>query len=185
MALSAQPLLGRRYLNPRRATEVRARERPPMQGWPAIRRGASVPLEDPTTADLVVGFFLSMRLPVDFLLCSDKVSGVMLKIRMQRTGRKNEPQFRIVVGEHTMGPKSGRFLEKLGSYDPKNKQKTLDVERVKYWMGKGAGLSDTVHNLFITMGVVKGDKINVLPKKTVPKKEETAAPASASPEVTA
>lgn len=101
----------------------------------------------------------------------------MLKIRMQRTGRKNEPQFRIVVGEHTIGPKSGKFLEKIGSYNPKTKEKTLDAERATYWMGKGAQVSDSLHNLFITMGVIKGKKVNVLPKKTVPKKEE-AAPAA-------
>jgi len=101
----------------------------------------------------------------------------MLKIRMQRTGRKNEPQFRIVVGEHTIGPKSGKFLEKLGSYNPKTKEKTLDTERAKYWMEKGAGLSDTMHNLFVEMGVTKGKKINVLPKKTVPEKPAEEAPA--------
>lgn len=96
----------------------------------------------------------------------------MLMIRMQRTGRKNEPQFRIVVGEHTIGPKSGKFLEKLGSFNPKSDEKTLDVERVKYWMGNGAQTSPRVHNLLVDMGVVKGKKINVLPKKTVAKKEE-------------
>lgn len=101
----------------------------------------------------------------------------MLMIRMQRTGRKNEPQFRIVVGEHTMGPKSGKFLEKLGSFNPKTDEKTLDVERVKYWMSNGAQTSPRVHNLLVDMGVVKAKKINVLPKKTVEKKEE-AAPAA-------
>lgn len=100
------------------------------------------------------------------------VFGTMLKIRMQRTGRKNEPQFRIVVGEHTMGPKSGKFLEKLGSYNPKTKEKILNTERVEYWIGKGALLSDTMHNLLVGMGVRKGKKINVLPKKTVAAKPE-------------
>lgn len=104
----------------------------------------------------------------------------MLKIRMQRTGRKNEPQFRIVVGEHTMGPKSGKFLEKLGSYNPKTKEKTLNTERVEYWIGKGALLSDTMHNLLVGMGVRKGKKINVLPKKTVAAKPEDA-PAPEAP----
>jgi small subunit ribosomal protein S16 len=81
-----------------------------------------------------------------------------------------------VVGEHTIGPKSGKFLEKIGSYNPKTKEKTLDAERATYWMSKGAQVSDSLHNLFITMGVIKGKKVNVLPKKTVPKKEEVAAP---------
>lgn len=109
---------------------------------------------------------------------------------MQRTGRVNEPQFRIVVGEHTIGPKSGKFLEKLGSFNPKTKEKTLDTDRVKYWIGKGAGLSDTMHNFLINAGVISGKKINVLPKKTVEKKEEPVAEApkaeesaAAAPEV--
>lgn len=108
----------------------------------------------------------------------------MLKIRMQRTGRKNEPQFRIVVGEHTIGPKSGKFLEKLGSLNPKTKEKTLNVERVKHWLEKGAQPSDTMHNLLIEMGIIKGKKVNVLPKKTVAKKVEeipAETPASAAP----
>ncbi len=101
-------------------------------------------------------------------------------IRMQRTGRKNEPQFRIVVGEHTMGPKSGKFLEKLGSFNPKTDVKTLDVERVKYWMANGAQVSARIHNILVDMGITKGKKINVLPKKVLPKVEE-AAPAPAAP----
>lgn len=98
----------------------------------------------------------------------------MLKIRMQRTGRTNEPQFRIVVGEHTIGPKSGKFLEKLGSYNPKTKDKSVDTDRVKYWMERGAQLSGTVHNMLIEMGVLSGKKVNVLPKKTVVAKVEEA-----------
>ncbi len=113
----------------------------------------------------------------------------MLKIRMQRTGRVNEPQFRIVVGEHTIGPKSGKFLEKLGSYNPKTKEKAVDSERVKHWMGMGAQLSGTVNNLLIEMGVISGKKVNVLPKKTVPvkaeePKEEVKAEAAPAAEVT-
>lgn len=104
----------------------------------------------------------------------------MLKIRMQRTGRVNEPQFRIVVGEHTIGPKSGKFLEKIGSYNPKTKEKQLDTERVQYWIDRGAQVSDTIHNMFVSMGIRKGKKINVLPKKTVPVKEEVVAPAEAA-----
>lgn len=101
----------------------------------------------------------------------------MLMIRLQRTGRKNDPSFRIVVGEKTFSPKSGKHLAYLGSYNPKTKATIIDEPGVKHWMSMGAQLSGTVNNLFINKGVIEGKKINVLPKKTVPKKDEPAAPA--------
>lgn len=104
----------------------------------------------------------------------------MLKIRLQRTGRTNDPSYRVVVTEHTNGPKSGRAVEKLGSYNPKSKQRILDAERITYWLSKGAQASGTMHNMLISAGITAGKKINVLPKKTVPQKEgEAAAPAVA------
>jgi small subunit ribosomal protein S16 len=96
----------------------------------------------------------------------------MLKIRMQRTGRTNMPTFRIVVTEHTRGPKSANFVEKLGSYNPKTKERILNTERVKHWLSMGAQTSGTMHNMLVSTGVVEGKKINVLPKKSPPKKEE-------------
>lgn len=99
----------------------------------------------------------------------------MLKIRLQRTGRTNDPSYRVVVTEHTNGPKSGRAKEVLGSYNPKSKVRTLNEDRIKYWLSVGAKATGTMHNMFVSTGIVKGKKINVLPKKTVPKKEEVAA----------
>lgn len=93
----------------------------------------------------------------------------MLKIRLQRTGRTNDPSYRVVVTEHTNGPKSGRAVEKVGTYNPKSKVRTLDAERIKYWISKGAQASGTMHNMLISTGIISGKKINVLPKKTVPK----------------
>lgn len=101
----------------------------------------------------------------------------MLKIRMQRTGRINQPSFRIVVTEHTAGPKAGKYVERVGFYNPRSKEKSLVEERIKYWMSVGAKPSDTVHNMLVSAGVVKGKKINVLPRKSVPKQEESAAKA--------
>lgn len=101
----------------------------------------------------------------------------MLKIRLQRTGRKHEPTFRVVLTESTNGPKSGRFLEVLGSYDPREKTETaLKADRINHWISKGAKPSDTLHNLLIEKGVIKGEKINVLPKKAPIKKEGEEAP---------
>ncbi len=106
----------------------------------------------------------------------------MLKIRLQRTGRTNDPSYRVVVTEHTNGPKSGRANEVLGSYNPKSKVRILKEDRIKYWLSMGAKASGTMHNMLVSTGIVKGKKINVLPKKTVPKKDEPvaeAAPAAA------
>jgi len=98
----------------------------------------------------------------------------MLKIRFQRTGRKNDPSFRIVVGEHTKHPKSGSHAETVGSYHPKTKEAIIDAEAIKGWIAKGAQASGTVHNLLISKGIIEGKKINVLPKKTPIVKEEEA-----------
>lgn len=99
----------------------------------------------------------------------------MLKIRMQRTGRTNAPSFRIIVTEHTESPKTGSFVEKLGTYNPKTKERNLNTERIKYWLSVGAKASGTMHNMLISAGVIEGKKVNVLPKKSPPKKEETVA----------
>jgi len=90
----------------------------------------------------------------------------MLKIRMQRTGRRNDPTFRVVVIESERGPKSGDFIEKLGFYEAKIGRKELNKERIQYWIGKGAQVSGTVYNFLIDEKIVDGKKINVLPKKT-------------------
>lgn len=116
----------------------------------------------------------------------------MLKIRMQRTGRINQPSYRIVVVEHTASPKAGKFVERLGSYNPHSKERVLDEDRVKYWLSVGAQPSGTVHNMLVTLGILSGKKVNVLPKKHPPVKEASAeetpvaeapAPAPAAAEV--
>lgn len=99
----------------------------------------------------------------------------MLKIRMQRTGRINQPSFRIVVTEHTAAPQAGKYVERVGFYNPRSKERTLVEDRIKYWMSVGAKPSGTVHNMLVSAGVLNAKKINVLPKKTVAKKEEPAA----------
>lgn len=105
---------------------------------------------------------------------------------MQRTGRTNMPTFRIVVTEHTRGPKSANFVEKVGSYNPKTKERSLNAERVKYWLSVGAKATGTMHNMLVSAGIVEGKKVNVLPRKSPPKKEgegETAAVAATAPVV--
>lgn len=95
----------------------------------------------------------------------------MLKIRLQRVGRKNDPSFRLVLTDSKNATRSGKFLEILGDYSARQGEPTIKGDRVKYWMSVGAKPSDTVHNLLIKEKIITGKKVNVLPKKTVPKKE--------------
>ncbi len=104
----------------------------------------------------------------------------MLMIRFQRIGRTNDPAFRIVLVEKERAAKTGRVNEVLGTYNPKSKALNLKEERIKEWISKGAQLTGSIHNLFISKGLIQGKKINVLPKKTVPKKEEVAPVAAAA-----
>jgi small subunit ribosomal protein S16 len=107
----------------------------------------------------------------------------MLKIRMQRVGRINQPAYRIVVIEHTSSTKAGKFVEKVGTYNPRTKARTLDEARVKYWMSVGAQPSATMHNMLVGAGVLSGKKINVLPAYKAPEVAAVAeAPAEAAPE---
>lgn len=72
----------------------------------------------------------------------------MLVIRMRRAGSKKRPYYRVVVTEHT-SPRDGRFVEVLGSYNPRTQPETLELdrERVAHWLKVGAQPSDTVRTL--------------------------------------
>jgi small subunit ribosomal protein S16 len=99
----------------------------------------------------------------------------MLIIRLQRTGRKNQPYFRLVLIEHTRKV-GGKYLESLGSRDPRSKVTTLKKERILHWLSKGVKTSPTVHNLLVSQKVIDGSKVQAWkPKKS--KKDEVAAPA--------
>jgi small subunit ribosomal protein S16 len=95
----------------------------------------------------------------------------MLTIRLIRTGKKNKSNFRVILAEKTVSPKSGKFLELLGNYNPHQKEISFKKERIKYWISKGAKASDTVHNLLVREGVIKGPKI----KKKIKIKKKKAA----------
>ncbi len=98
----------------------------------------------------------------------------MLTIRLTRVGKKKDPSFRVVVVESKRKVKAGNYLEMVGSYDPRVDTVSLKAERIKHWIAMGATVSDTVHNILISQKIIEGKKINVLPKKTVPKKNEPA-----------
>jgi small subunit ribosomal protein S16 len=97
----------------------------------------------------------------------------MLKIRLQRIGRKNEAAFRLVVTDSKNGPQSGKFLEILGSQTLKSDTVTLKNDRILHWIKNGAQVSPTVHNMLVKHKVIEGNKKNELSKKapTVKRKD--------------
>jgi small subunit ribosomal protein S16 len=72
----------------------------------------------------------------------------MLAIRLRRAGSKNRPFFRVVVTE-SRSAREGRFVEVLGSYNPRTKPESLDIdrERLAHWLKAGAQPSDSVRTL--------------------------------------
>lgn len=102
----------------------------------------------------------------------------MLTIRLTRVGKKKDASFRVIVIDSKRKVQAGNYLEMLGSYDPRVDHAELKADRIKHWISQGAQTSDTVHNLLISQKIIEGKKINVLPRKTVEKKEELAAEAA-------
>ena len=109
-----------------------------------------------------------------------------LKIRLSRGGAKKRPFYRIVVADSRM-PRDGRFVERLGTFDPLKAKDAadrvvLDAEKAKDWLAKGAQPSDRVLRLLDGLGIAKRDaKSN--PEKAKPKKkaqERAAAEAAAA-----
>ena len=81
----------------------------------------------------------------------------MLRIRLRRVGKKKAPAYRIVVAD-SRAPRDGKFVEILGLYDPLTEPVTVTVngDRVREWVGKGAQPSDTVARLMRNAGVLQG-----------------------------
>lgn len=114
-----------------------------------------------------------------------------MKIRLARGGSKKRPHYAIVATDSRM-PRDGRFLEKLGTYNPllakdSEDRVKMDMERVQYWLGKGAQPTDRVARFLEAAGVVaKTERKNM--KKAVPgakatkRAEEKAAKAAAPAE---
>ena len=114
-----------------------------------------------------------------------------MKIRLARGGSKKRPFYRVVAADSRM-PRDGRFIEKLGTYNPllpkdSEERVKLDLERIKYWMDQGAQPTDRVSRFLEAAGVVAKKERNN-PKKAVPGKkaqdraEEKAAKAAEAAE---
>jgi len=71
-----------------------------------------------------------------------------VSIRLRREGAKNRPYYRVVVAD-SRSPRDGKFIEIIGTYDPKQtgQNSSFNVERAEYWISKGAQPSDTVRSL--------------------------------------
>jgi small subunit ribosomal protein S16 len=113
-----------------------------------------------------------------------------LKIRLSRGGAKKRPFYRIVVADARM-PRDGRFVEKIGTFDPVKAKDdatrlVLDVEKAKAWIAKGAQPTDRVARLLDSVGAVTREARSN-PEKAQPKKkaQERAATAAKAAEAAA
>ncbi len=110
-----------------------------------------------------------------------------LKIRLARGGAKKRPFYRVVVAD-SRSPRDGRFIDKLGTFDPLKPKDAadrlvLDADKAKDWIAKGAQATDRVARLLESVGVGKREPRNN-PQKAQPKKkaQERAAAAAAAAE---
>ena len=118
-----------------------------------------------------------------------------LKIRLARGGAKKRPFYRIVVAESSM-PRDGRFVERVGTYNPMlpkehDDRLVIKDERIKYWLSKGAQPTDRVHKMLAGVGLMPAFAYRYQPKKSAPgakrleREEEAAAAAAAAAETAA
>jgi small subunit ribosomal protein S16 len=98
-----------------------------------------------------------------------------LKIRLARGGSKKRPFYRLVVAENT-APRDGRFVERLGSYNPliengKDGRVVANADRVKHWLSVGAKATERAEKLLAYLEIVPQPSIRITPKKSAPKKK--------------
>lgn len=103
---------------------------------------------------------------LDLFLYFASIRALMLMMRLQRVGRRNDPSYRIVVTNKRTGPKSDKHVARIGSYNPKMDHIQINTEAAKDWLSKGVQPSDTVYNILVGQGIIEGQKKNVLPKKS-------------------
>jgi small subunit ribosomal protein S16 len=108
-----------------------------------------------------------------------------VSIRLRREGAKNRPYYKVVVAD-SRSPRDGKFIEIIGTYDPKKPghNSTLKLDRAEYWISKGAQASDTVRSL------IKKNKKQVASAPTeaaseppLPRAPAEATPASPEPPI--
>lgn len=82
----------------------------------------------------------------------------MLMIKLSKIGKTNKKVFRLIISEKGRDP-YGRALEILGSYNPYSKDLQVKTDRVKHWISKGAGMTETINNLLVGKGIIEGKKV--------------------------
>ena len=120
-----------------------------------------------------------------------------LKLRLSRGGAKKRPYYRIVVADSRM-PRDGRYIERVGTYNPMLPQEhpdriKLDSDRIKHWLGVGAQPSDRVARFLGQAEIIPMPAISTTPKKSAPraktvermKEAEAAAAAKAEADAAA
>ena len=96
----------------------------------------------------------------------------MLTIRLTPTGKKHQKQYRVIISEKKRDV-YGKALEILGSYNPHTKLASVNQERIKHWIEKGAQMSPTINNLLVKQGLVRGEKLRSHSSKNVKAPEVT------------
>ena len=96
-----------------------------------------------------------------------------VRIRLSRGGSKKRPFYRVVTADQR-APRDGRFIEKLGTYNPllpqdHEQRLVINEERVKYWLSVGAQPTERLAKLFSNLGLVKAPALREQPKKSAPK----------------
>lgn len=91
-----------------------------------------------------------------------------VRIRLSRGGSKKHPYYRVVAADQR-APRDGRFIEKLGSYNPllpqdHQERLVLDVEKVKSWIAKGAQPTERLQKLFANLGICEAPKFTASPR---------------------
>ena len=113
----------------------------------------------------------------------------MLKIRLSMGGVRKRPIYKIVIAD-SRAPRDGRFLEKVGSFNPlipkdKKERISIDGERIKYWISKGAKPTLRVSRILGEAKIMPMPKTGNNPLKAVPKKDRKKADENESPKVEA
>lgn len=99
-----------------------------------------------------------------------------LRIRLARGGAKKKPFYRIVVAENT-SPRDGRFIERVGSYNPMvagdhKDRYVIDVERTKHWLSVGAQPTERLAKILGHLGITEKPTLREQPKKSASKKKD-------------
>ncbi len=97
----------------------------------------------------------------------------MLTIRLSRVGKRNAAVFHVVLTEKS-SPVKGKFVELLGFYNPRTKEKNFKADRIQYWKSQGVQFSPTVFNLLIDAKIIEGEKVKAWKPKKKEKPTETA-----------